>query len=280
MAWAACIDLHVTDWMTTQNKDPTLKAVINWFSDWKVWHFKCLLGDDENTEEGKTILWAQKLIPYQGALYHCHTLTGELEEVLQFMVPKAHWVAATNGCHHDARHQSQQQTLSLQNDQFWWPGMAFQMQRVISICEQCIQHEGIQAIAPVQPIIVTTSLELLHVDFTSIETMMELDQPPNVVNLLVFCNHLWSTSWHMWPLIKLQRLLLSFCGKATSRSLEHWPNSWVTEGPTLKATSSESFVSIWTEGRLGLHLTMLKPMDRWNELMHIGNWVKTRRQTG
>ena len=39
------------------------------------------------------------------------------------------------------------------------------------------------------PIIVTTPLELLHVDFTSNETTMELDQPPNVVNLLVFCDH-------------------------------------------------------------------------------------------
>ena len=37
--------------------------------------------------------------------------------------------------------------------------------------------------------VVTTPLELLHVDFTSIETMMELDQPPSMVNLLVFCDH-------------------------------------------------------------------------------------------
>ena len=35
------------------------------------------------------------------------------------------------------------------------------------------------------PIIVTAPLELLHIDFTSIKTMMELDQPPNMVNLLV-----------------------------------------------------------------------------------------------
>ena len=40
-----------------------------------------------------------------------------------------------------------------------------------------------------QPIIVTTPLMLLHGDFTSTETTMELDQPPNMVNLLVFCDH-------------------------------------------------------------------------------------------
>ena len=38
-------------------------------------------------------------------------------------------------------------------------------------------------------IIVTAPLELLHIDFTSIERMIELDQPPNMVNILVFCNH-------------------------------------------------------------------------------------------
>ena len=31
------------------------------------------------------------------------------------------------------------------------------------------------------------SCYMLHVDFTSIEMTMELDQPPNVVNVLVFC---------------------------------------------------------------------------------------------
>ena len=40
-----------------------------------------------------------------------------------------------------------------------------------------------------QPIIVTAPLELLHIDFTSIKAMMELDQSPKVVNVLVFCNH-------------------------------------------------------------------------------------------
>ena len=40
-----------------------------------------------------------------------------------------------------------------------------------------------------QLIIVTAPLELLCVDFTSIETIMELDQLPNMVNVLVFCEH-------------------------------------------------------------------------------------------
>ena len=38
-------------------------------------------------------------------------------------------------------------------------------------------------------IVATTPLDLLHVDFTSIETMMELDQSPRVTNILVFQDH-------------------------------------------------------------------------------------------
>ena len=40
-----------------------------------------------------------------------------------------------------------------------------------------------------QPIFVTPALELLHMDFSSIEMTMELDQPANMVSVLVFCDH-------------------------------------------------------------------------------------------
>ena len=68
----------------------------------------------------KLSFWQQKRqMLYQGALYHCHMPTGELEEVLQCVVPMAHWVAAMNEWHQDAGHQGQWQTLYLLHDKFW-----------------------------------------------------------------------------------------------------------------------------------------------------------------
>ena len=67
--------------------------------------------------------------------------------------------------------------------------MAMQMQKVISSCERCIQHGGTRVKAPLQAIQVTSPLEVLHVNFTNIEMTMEPDQPPHVVNVLVFCDH-------------------------------------------------------------------------------------------
>ena len=183
------VSLYMTEWVATQWEHPVLKATIDWIPNQKVQNRKHLLEDDTNTE-GMAILWEQKnLMLYQKALYHCHTLAGKMEEVLQFVVPMAHQVAAMNGCHWDAGHQDQQCMLYLLQDWFWWPYMAAQMQKVISNYKQCTKYEGTCAKLPMQPIIATTPLELLHIDFISIAMTMELDQPPNMVNVLVFCNH-------------------------------------------------------------------------------------------
>ena len=64
-----------------------------------------------------------------------------------------------------------------------------QMQRVISSFQRFIQYEGAQVKAPLQAILVASPLDLLHMDFTSIKMMMELDQPLHIVNVLVFCDH-------------------------------------------------------------------------------------------
>ena len=58
--------------------------------------------------------------------------------------------------------------------------MAKQMRQVIKACRHCLQYEGGTPKAPLCPIVATTPLDLLHVDFTSIETMMELDKSPRV----------------------------------------------------------------------------------------------------
>ena len=149
---------------------------MEWISSHKVHDLKHLLEDHAMMEEGMAILRERKkLTLLQGTLYHCHTLARKLEEPLQFVVPTAHRVVAINGCHRDTGHQGEQQTLSLLQDQFWWSDMVMQMQKVISGCERCIQHEGARVKAPLQAILVTSLLELLYVDFTGIKMTMELD---------------------------------------------------------------------------------------------------------
>ena len=79
--------------------------------------------------------------------------------------------------------------LSLLQEHFWWLGMAKQMRQVIKTCRHCLQYEVGNPKAPLCPIVATAPLDLLHIDFTSIETTMELDTSPRVVNVLVLQDH-------------------------------------------------------------------------------------------
>ena len=49
--------------------------------------------------------------------------------------------------------------------------MAKQLRQVIRACKHCLQYEGGTPKTPLCPIVTTTPLDLLHVDFTSIETI-------------------------------------------------------------------------------------------------------------
>ena len=67
--------------------------------------------------------------------------------------------------------------------------MAKQMRQVIRACKCCLQYESGIPKASLCPIVATALLDLLHVDFTSIETTLELNKSPRVTNVLVFQDH-------------------------------------------------------------------------------------------
>ena len=53
----------------------------------------------------------------------------------------------------------------------------------------CCQVKGEVPRAPLCPIQAYAQLELVHLDYTTIESMMELNKPPMVKNVLVMTNH-------------------------------------------------------------------------------------------
>ena len=62
-------------------------------------------------------------------------------------------------------------------------------QALVRGCQCCKIFEGAVVKAPLCPIQAYMPLELVHVDFTSIETTMELNQPPSIKNVLVLTDH-------------------------------------------------------------------------------------------
>ena len=113
-----------------------------------------------------------------------------------------------------------------------------------------------------QPFIDTAPFELPHLDFMSIEMTMELDQPVNLVNVLVLFDHFTKhVMAYMTPnqttktVAKFlwQGYILNF--GAPAKLLSNWDANF--ESNIIKRC-----VSSWAYGRLGLHLTMLRPMGK------------------
>ena len=98
------------------------------------------------------------------------------------------------------------------------------MRQVIKTCRHCLQYEGGTSRAPLCSIVATAPMDLLHVDFMSIETTMELDKSPRVANVLVFQDHF--TKYvlaYVTPNQTRKKPLPNFCMVAISLYLEPRP---------------------------------------------------------
>ena len=127
--------MHITDWAAAQKEDPELIAVLQWLETKKKADLRTLLGECIMSEEGQMV-WRnfQNFTSLQGTLYLHSTPKGEDEDLLLFIVPKAHQTATLNRYHRDAGHQGHDHTLSLLQECFWWTGMAKQMRQIIKAC--------------------------------------------------------------------------------------------------------------------------------------------------
>ena len=59
----------------------------------------------------------------------------------------------------------------------------------VANCGRCIQYEAKGQLPPMQPIICTEPLELVHIDYVGMEVTVAMDEKPVVKNVLVVVDH-------------------------------------------------------------------------------------------
>ena len=117
------------------------------------------------------------------------TPKGELEGVLAFLVPASQCMVELNGVHHDVGHQGQQQMLASVQDHFWWLMIVEDCKALVQSCPRCCTFEGVIPKVPLCLIRAHVPLELVHMDFTSMELMMELNKSLSMKNVFVMMDH-------------------------------------------------------------------------------------------
>ena len=181
--------MHIVDWEKAQEADAALAGCRKWLRLMKNMPPPWWEAEAE-MEQGKMFFHiCNSLILNKGLMYINTTPKDETEGVLAFVIPVGQCRLQLNGVHHDAGHQGQQRTLALAQERFWWPMMAEDCCTIVRRCPRCQAFEGEVPRAPLCLIRAYAPLELVHLDYTSIESTMELNKPPVEKNVLMMTDH-------------------------------------------------------------------------------------------
>ena len=172
------------NWMKEQRLDPNLGVIIRLIESGQL--FKRKLQGKDSTElksflRNKRCLKLNKDVLYRKS-YSDNSTTKRT--MWQLVVPKLFRERALSGCHDDVGHQGILRTLSLLRERFYWPGMQEEATQYVMRCSRCLRRKTPPQVAPLQPILVTQPLELVHMDYLSLEP-----SKGNIENVLVITDH-------------------------------------------------------------------------------------------
>ncbi|PJE77797.1 hypothetical protein CI610_03272 [invertebrate metagenome] len=102
-----------------------------------------------------------------GILYRIASV--EAERVKQLLLPAAYRNDALKGVHDDVGHMGREKTLWLAKRRFYWPGLEGDVNTWVEQCERCILRTPVRAVANLVPIETFKPMELVCVDFLSLE---------------------------------------------------------------------------------------------------------------
>ena len=169
------VSKHDVDWSEIQNQDPVVKA-------WKEYvrtGNKPKRGQMPNSPFFKLF---DQLILEDDTLYRKTTV--QEKERKQLILPSIHINHVLEALHNEMGHQGRDRTTSLIRDRFYWPGMTSDIDNWISHCQKCIKRKKEPSIAPLVNIQTTQPLELVCIDYLSLEK-----SKGGYENILVITDH-------------------------------------------------------------------------------------------
>ena len=180
---------QVVDWKKAQRENPALNTLVKNLRSSKEDFMRAICKGLDPKAAQAYEKRRDGLVLKNGLLYHKTHLTKTGEDLWHFIVPKSHWGIVLDGCHHEAAHQGQRRSISLMQEQFWWPGMTRDMINKVKNCTRCKKYEGAPPIAKLQKLPCSGPGELLHIDFTTTEETAGLHEEPVIRNILVMQDH-------------------------------------------------------------------------------------------
>ena len=185
-------NLADSQWVVAQRGDQAIQLIMDWLKRNKDDHRTLDQYLKYHVPNAECHIYAARqkdFVLRRNLLYLRVTPKKSNEDVLVFVVPGLKRQAAIDGCHHYLGHQGRDRTLSLLKERFWWPGMAQRMMMSIRNCPKCRIFEAKPEIPPMEPILCTEPLDLVHIDYVSMEVTVGVTEKPVWKNVLVVKDH-------------------------------------------------------------------------------------------
>ena len=169
------------NWTKEQRLDPNLGVIIRLIESGQL-NKRRLQGKDSS--EVKSFLRNRKCLKLVKDVLYRKSYSDNSTSKKTLWLPKFFRERALLGCHDDVGHQGILRTLSLLRERFYWPGMQEEATQHVLKCSRCLRRKHPPQVAPLQPILVTQPLELVHMDYLSLEP-----SKGNIENVLVITDH-------------------------------------------------------------------------------------------
>ena len=170
------------DWKIEQENDSVIGPVITTVKTKK-------FNNNALGDENKRLFCSRSQLLFRCGLLYRKVFDGQLQEnKFQFVLPQSYWKQALEACHDNMGHLGMERTIALLKDHFYWLSMVTDVEKHIRSCPQCLRFKTQPKKAELNPIIAMRPLELVHIDYLTIE-------PPSTsktskdINILIITDH-------------------------------------------------------------------------------------------
>ena len=168
------------DWRAEQENDPIIGPAIEAIRSKK---------SSEDALSDRWLLHNQSQLLFRCGLLYRRVFDGHLlENKFQFVLPQAYWKQTLEACLDNMGHLGIERTTSLLRDHFYWPSILEDIEKHNKSCPQCLRFKTQPEKAELNPIISTRPLELVHIDYLTIEPPSN-SRSSKDVNILIITDH-------------------------------------------------------------------------------------------
>ena len=181
---------HPVDWIKLQAEDPVLKFLqqqlqgkkrLRSYGELKA---KAPKGILDALSKHQHTYFQYKL--REGVLFReIKTPHTKSKKLYQLMVPQALVPDVLQGCHDQIGHMGRDRTLQMIRERFFFPQMRKIVSFHISNCTNCKSRKAVSPKEPLKPIVTLRPMQLVHMDFLSLEPSKDVGRNPSKKVLIV-----------------------------------------------------------------------------------------------